>query len=146
MAKERSSVSGVTLLPLSCTRTLLRPQESFVRSFSIIFLFRLCHLTNIPQTGSEVLLVPLCPSRLLVGAPKEKAVLPNVNETGAVYACPISEDPTDCTRMDLVTSSKHDAQLPDRITCIVLFFSLQSHLLVKMIHLVYISRSIDWLF
>ncbi|XP_032430115.1 integrin alpha-3b isoform X1 [Xiphophorus hellerii] len=42
---------------------------------------------------------------LLVGAPKEKAVLPNVNETGAVYACPISEDPTDCTRMDLVTST-----------------------------------------
>ncbi|XP_017157196.1 integrin alpha-3b isoform X1 [Poecilia reticulata] len=44
---------------------------------------------------------------LLVGAPKEKAnSLPNVNETGAVYACPISEDRTDCTRMDLVTSTK----------------------------------------
>ncbi|XP_043959579.1 integrin alpha-3b [Gambusia affinis] len=42
---------------------------------------------------------------LLVGAPKEKAVIKNVNETGAVYACPISEDPTDCTRMDLVTST-----------------------------------------
>ncbi|PWA28389.1 hypothetical protein CCH79_00016403 [Gambusia affinis] len=45
------------------------------------------------------------PQRLLVGAPKEKAVIKNVNETGAVYACPISEDPTDCTRMDLVTST-----------------------------------------
>ncbi|XP_054877209.1 integrin alpha-3b [Poeciliopsis prolifica] len=42
---------------------------------------------------------------LLVGAPKEKAdSLPNVNETGAVYACPISEDPTDCTRISLITS------------------------------------------
>ncbi|XP_054882837.1 integrin alpha-3-like, partial [Poeciliopsis prolifica] len=55
---------------------------------------------------------------LLVGAPKEKAdSLPNVNETGAVYACPISEDPTDCTRISLITSRKDDAQLPDRITC-----------------------------
>ncbi|MEQ2298095.1 hypothetical protein AMECASPLE_001626 [Ameca splendens] len=44
--------------------------------------------------------------RLLAGAPKEKAnSLPNVNETGAVYSCPISTDPTDCTRMDLVMST-----------------------------------------
>ncbi|KAM4716016.1 integrin alpha-3b [Anableps anableps] len=43
---------------------------------------------------------------LLAGAPKEKAnSVPNVNETGAVYSCPISIDPTDCTRMDLVTST-----------------------------------------
>ncbi|MEQ2164958.1 hypothetical protein GOODEAATRI_012095 [Goodea atripinnis] len=56
--------------------------------------------------------------RLLAGAPKEKAnSLPNVNETGAVYSCPISTDPTDCTRMDLVMSSKHDSQLLGRITC-----------------------------
>uniref|UniRef100_A0A3Q2P1S2 Integrin, alpha 3b n=1 Tax=Fundulus heteroclitus TaxID=8078 RepID=A0A3Q2P1S2_FUNHE len=43
---------------------------------------------------------------LLVGAPKEKDnSLPNVNETGAVYSCPINTDPTDCTRMDLITST-----------------------------------------
>lgn len=43
---------------------------------------------------------------LLAGAPKEKAnSLPNVNETGALYSCPISTDPTDCTRIDLVTST-----------------------------------------
>ncbi|XP_041829357.1 integrin alpha-3b isoform X2 [Melanotaenia boesemani] len=44
--------------------------------------------------------------RLLVGAPKEKAnSLKNVNETGAVYSCPITTDTTDCSRMDLVTST-----------------------------------------
>uniref|UniRef100_A0AAX7SQ70 Integrin alpha-2 domain-containing protein n=1 Tax=Astatotilapia calliptera TaxID=8154 RepID=A0AAX7SQ70_ASTCA len=44
---------------------------------------------------------------LLIGAPKEKAQsLPKVNETGAVYFCPITTDTTDCSRMDLVTSSK----------------------------------------
>lgn len=43
---------------------------------------------------------------LLVGAPKEKALsLPNVNETGAVYSCPISTDSNDCSRMDLLTST-----------------------------------------
>lgn len=43
---------------------------------------------------------------LLVGAPKEKALsLPNVNETGAVYSCPISTDSNDCSRIDLVTST-----------------------------------------
>ncbi|XP_074518763.1 integrin alpha-3b [Halichoeres trimaculatus] len=43
---------------------------------------------------------------ILVGAPKEKALsLPNVNETGAVYSCPISTSTTDCTRMDLVSTT-----------------------------------------
>ncbi|KAL3967526.1 NADH dehydrogenase (ubiquinone) Fe-S protein 1 [Sarotherodon galilaeus] len=43
---------------------------------------------------------------LLIGAPKEKAQsLPKVNETGAVYFCPITTDTTDCSRMDLVTST-----------------------------------------
>ncbi|XP_054454741.1 integrin alpha-3b [Anoplopoma fimbria] len=43
---------------------------------------------------------------LLTGAPKEKAEsLPNVNETGAVYSCPITTDTTDCTRMDLVSTT-----------------------------------------
>ncbi|XP_072312151.1 integrin alpha-3b isoform X2 [Eucyclogobius newberryi] len=43
---------------------------------------------------------------LLVGAPKEKASsLPNVNETGAVYSCPITTESNDCTRMDLLTST-----------------------------------------
>lgn len=43
---------------------------------------------------------------LLAGAPKEKALsLPNVNETGAVYSCPITTDSNDCTRMDLLTST-----------------------------------------
>ncbi|KAM8730255.1 integrin alpha-3b isoform 2-T2 [Acanthopagrus schlegelii] len=43
---------------------------------------------------------------LLAGAPKEKALsLPNVNETGAVYSCPITIDPNDCSRMDLVSKT-----------------------------------------
>uniref|UniRef100_A0A3B4WC29 Integrin, alpha 3b n=1 Tax=Seriola lalandi dorsalis TaxID=1841481 RepID=A0A3B4WC29_SERLL len=42
---------------------------------------------------------------LLAGAPKEKAQsLQNVNETGAVYSCPLTTLSNDCTRMDLVTS------------------------------------------
>uniref|UniRef100_A0A8C5EVU7 Integrin alpha-2 domain-containing protein n=1 Tax=Gouania willdenowi TaxID=441366 RepID=A0A8C5EVU7_GOUWI len=43
---------------------------------------------------------------LLIGAPREKALsLPNVNETGAVYSCPITTDSSDCSRMDLVSST-----------------------------------------
>ncbi|KAM9831708.1 integrin alpha-3b [Neosynchiropus ocellatus] len=43
---------------------------------------------------------------LLVGAPKEKALsLPNVNETGDVYSCPITTSRDDCTRMGLVKST-----------------------------------------
>ncbi|KAM4624015.1 integrin alpha-3b [Polymixia lowei] len=43
---------------------------------------------------------------LLAGAPKEKALsLRNVNETGAVYSCPVTMDTTDCSRMDLVSST-----------------------------------------
>ncbi|XP_065805378.1 integrin alpha-3b isoform X1 [Labrus bergylta] len=43
---------------------------------------------------------------LLTGAPKEKAnSLQNVDETGAVYSCPITTDTTDCTRMDLVSTT-----------------------------------------
>ncbi|XP_077406914.1 integrin alpha-3b isoform X2 [Vanacampus margaritifer] len=43
---------------------------------------------------------------LLVGAPKDKALsLANVNETGAVYSCPITTDASDCSRMDLVSST-----------------------------------------
>ncbi|CAJ1080794.1 integrin alpha-3 [Xyrichtys novacula] len=45
-------------------------------------------------------------SLLLVGAPKEKALsLKNVNETGAVYSCPITTNTNDCTRMDLVSTT-----------------------------------------
>lgn len=43
---------------------------------------------------------------LLAGAPKEKAQsLKNVNETGAVYSCPVTTDSTDCSRMDLVSTT-----------------------------------------
>uniref|UniRef100_A0A8C9R1I2 Integrin, alpha 3b n=1 Tax=Scleropages formosus TaxID=113540 RepID=A0A8C9R1I2_SCLFO len=43
---------------------------------------------------------------LLTGAPKEKAQpFLKVNETGAVYSCPITTDTADCTRMDLITST-----------------------------------------
>uniref|UniRef100_A0A672IUD5 Integrin alpha-3-like n=1 Tax=Salarias fasciatus TaxID=181472 RepID=A0A672IUD5_SALFA len=46
---------------------------------------------------------------LLAGAPKERSQsLPNVNETGAVYSCPVTANPGDCSRMDLVTTSKLD--------------------------------------
>ncbi|XP_058858719.1 integrin alpha-3-like isoform X4 [Acipenser ruthenus] len=41
--------------------------------------------------------------RLLTGAPKEKAYPAlKVNETGAVYYCPITTDTKDCTRVELV--------------------------------------------
>lgn len=44
---------------------------------------------------------------LLAGAPKEKALsFPNVNETGAVYSCPITTESTDCARMDLPSKSE----------------------------------------
>ncbi|XP_071318445.1 integrin alpha-3b [Trachinotus anak] len=43
---------------------------------------------------------------LLAGAPKEKAQsLQNVNETGAVYSCPLTTESTDCSRMDLVSTT-----------------------------------------
>ncbi|MCJ8738307.1 hypothetical protein PDJAM_G00034110 [Pangasius djambal] len=43
---------------------------------------------------------------LLAGAPKEKALAQlKVNETGAIYSCPITTDLTDCTRVDLITST-----------------------------------------
>ncbi|XP_029954152.1 integrin alpha-3b [Salarias fasciatus] len=43
---------------------------------------------------------------LLAGAPKERSQsLPNVNETGAVYSCPVTANPGDCSRMDLVTTT-----------------------------------------
>ncbi|KAG7226379.1 hypothetical protein INR49_013790 [Caranx melampygus] len=52
-----------------------------------------------PPIGSSSPLTP----RLLAGAPKEKAPsLQNVNETGAVYSCPLTTDTSDCSRMDLV--------------------------------------------
>ncbi|KAF5906818.1 integrin alpha-3-like isoform X1, partial [Clarias magur] len=45
------------------------------------------------------------PTQLLVGAPQEKAE-PKVraNETGDMYACPITSDPKDCIRANLVSS------------------------------------------
>ncbi|KAM9560357.1 integrin alpha-3b [Salvelinus alpinus] len=43
---------------------------------------------------------------LLSGAPKEKALaLRNVNETGAIYSCPVTTELNDCERMDLVSST-----------------------------------------
>lgn len=43
---------------------------------------------------------------LLTGAPKEKALLNmQINETGAIYFCPVNTDTSDCTRMDLVSST-----------------------------------------
>lgn len=65
----------------------------------------------------------LCVSRFLVGAPKEKALfLKNVNETGAVYTCPMTADPNDCTRMDLVGSGK---QLFGFLLCSYLVWSFK---------------------
>lgn len=43
---------------------------------------------------------------LLAGAPKERSqALRDVNETGAVFSCPVTLDSNDCSRMDLVTST-----------------------------------------
>lgn len=70
----------------------------------------LCVVTTTLMPLSGFCLCPL--SRLLVGAPKEKANgLKDVNETGAVYACPISTTFDDCSRMDLVTQRKFAANL-----------------------------------
>ncbi|XP_026877673.2 integrin alpha-3b isoform X2 [Electrophorus electricus] len=42
---------------------------------------------------------------LLAGAPKEKALSQfRVNETGAIYSCPITTQLDDCTRVDFITS------------------------------------------
>ncbi|XP_005164152.1 integrin alpha-3 isoform X2 [Danio rerio] len=46
---------------------------------------------------------------LLVGAPKEKAESGlSANETGDVYACPISADSKDCARLNLISSNPED--------------------------------------
>ncbi|CAN9508636.1 unnamed protein product [Ophioblennius macclurei] len=43
---------------------------------------------------------------LLAGAPKERSQsLQNVNETGAVFSCPITVETGDCSRMDLVSTT-----------------------------------------
>ncbi|KAL7869844.1 hypothetical protein AOLI_G00138320 [Acnodon oligacanthus] len=43
---------------------------------------------------------------LLAGAPRERASSQlKVNETGAIYSCPITTDVTDCTRVELITST-----------------------------------------
>uniref|UniRef100_A0A672T3M4 Integrin, alpha 3a n=1 Tax=Sinocyclocheilus grahami TaxID=75366 RepID=A0A672T3M4_SINGR len=47
--------------------------------------------------------------RLLVGAPKEKAESGvSANETGDVYACPITADTKDCRRLNLLNSNFED--------------------------------------
>ncbi|KAJ3608110.1 hypothetical protein NHX12_025160 [Muraenolepis orangiensis] len=48
---------------------------------------------------------------LLTGAPKEKASMKDVNETGAVYSCPITTGTADCSRMDLVTSTTPSTEM-----------------------------------
>ncbi|KAF7698308.1 integrin alpha-3 isoform X2 [Silurus meridionalis] len=48
---------------------------------------------------------------LLVGAPKEKAEPTlQANQTGDMYACPITTDPTDCIRTNLISSDNVDAE------------------------------------
>ncbi|XP_059414329.1 integrin alpha-3 isoform X2 [Carassius carassius] len=50
---------------------------------------------------------------LLVGAPKEKAEAGvSANETGDVYACPITADTKDCRRLNLLTSNFEDRPDP----------------------------------
>ncbi len=55
--------------------------------------------------------------RLLVGAPQEKAQPQlsklNINETGAVYYCPITIDQHDCRRMDLISPRKYSYDLSE---------------------------------
>ncbi|KAL0992707.1 hypothetical protein UPYG_G00097190 [Umbra pygmaea] len=53
---------------------------------------------------------------LLVGAPKEKTVFGvNDNETGDVFACPLTADQSDCTRMNLVGSDTELNEADDRV-------------------------------
>ncbi|KAB5554158.1 hypothetical protein PHYPO_G00046970 [Pangasianodon hypophthalmus] len=48
---------------------------------------------------------------LLVGAPQEKAEPKlRANRTGDMYACPITTDPKDCTRANLISSDSVDAE------------------------------------
>ncbi|XP_016370146.1 integrin alpha-3-like [Sinocyclocheilus rhinocerous] len=50
---------------------------------------------------------------LLVGAPKEKAESGvSANETGDVYACPITADRKDCKRLNLLSSNSEDIPNP----------------------------------
>ncbi|KAF4115989.1 integrin alpha-3 isoform X2 [Onychostoma macrolepis] len=50
---------------------------------------------------------------LLVGAPKEKAESGvSANETGDVYACPITADRNDCRRLNLLSSNSEDKPDP----------------------------------
>ncbi|CAB1312346.1 unnamed protein product, partial [Coregonus sp. 'balchen'] len=58
------------------------------------------------QTWVTLAPVVITKASLLSGAPKEKALaLRNVNETGAIYSCPITTELNDCERMDLVSST-----------------------------------------
>lgn len=59
----------------------------------------------LPRDRLELNQVYTC-FRLLVGAPKEIAESGvSANETGDVYACPITADRKDCKRLNLLTSS-----------------------------------------
>ncbi|XP_059413088.1 integrin alpha-3-like isoform X2 [Carassius carassius] len=52
---------------------------------------------------------------LLVGAPKEKAESQvSANETGDVYACPITTDHKDCKRLNLLSSDPDDIPNPTK--------------------------------
>ncbi|KAG7256124.1 hypothetical protein CRUP_019978 [Coryphaenoides rupestris] len=53
-------------------------------------------------------------SRLLAGAPKERPLsLRDVNETGAVYSCPVTTATADCSRMDLVATTNPSEEMVD---------------------------------
>uniref|UniRef100_A0A672T3X1 Integrin, alpha 3a n=1 Tax=Sinocyclocheilus grahami TaxID=75366 RepID=A0A672T3X1_SINGR len=80
----------------------------FVSQIAITVVLRQLWLNTLPRDIFELNQVYTC-FRLLVGAPKEKAESGvSANETGDVYACPITADTKDCRRLNLLNSNFED--------------------------------------
>lgn len=78
----------------------------FLSQTAITVVLRQLWHNTLPRDRLELNQVYTC-FRLLVGAPKEKAESGvSANETGDVYACPITADRKDCRRLNLLSSSK----------------------------------------
>lgn len=90
-----------------CTSTWNRDYRDLYQAAAVLYRLATVTLLWYNLMLLSAFLVCLSVSRLIAGAPKEKALsLKNVNETGAVYSCPITTDTSDCSRMDLVSTSK----------------------------------------
>ncbi len=99
---------------------------NFLSQTAITVVLRQLWHNTLPRDRLELNQVYTC-FRLLVGAPKEKAESGvSANETGDVYACPITADRKDCRRLNLLSSSK----FPDIHTSHEVFLGLPIYLFV----------------